>query len=213
MYVEIPIKASLPLAWEPPRNRYMRVILNLVHFSIFSISELLTERCFVFSASHITETETSLLKQNSPSPAALKIVILTTSSAVNDENLIQWWKSNQNNETSVSVSILLDIYITHRCPLLMAYITVLGWSSEHETYSNIILRRTRICRYYGLLFFGECTAVCHLPRQEVEFAACCLRILFSLCLFFLLSYIVAMMNTPFNFDVAFLNPVNPSSLK
>ena len=77
-----------------------------------------------FTLATITENETSLLRPNCPSSAALKVVVVTNSKAANDGNLIQWCTSNQNNDTSVSVIILLDIYITHKCLLLMTYITV-----------------------------------------------------------------------------------------
>ena len=66
-----------------------------------------------------------------PSPAALKVVIPTNSRGVNDENLIHWWVCNTNNETSFSVFILLDIYITHGHDLLTAYVTV--WDGAVNT--------------------------------------------------------------------------------
>ena len=44
------------------------------------------------------------------------------------------------------------------------------WSNQHDTYSNdIVLRMTRIRRYYGLLFFRVCTTACHLPGQVGNF--------------------------------------------
>ena len=130
---------------------------------------------------HIIETETSLLLPNSPSPATLKVVILTTSSADKDENLIQLCKYNKNYDTSVSVIILLDIHITHRCLLLMAYVTV--WDGAVITiHIQIVLFNagwesvdTMDC------YFGECATVCHLLRQVADFSAFCLRIFF--CIF------------------------------
>ena len=78
----------------------------------------------------------------------------------------------------------------------------LGWSSQYDTCSdNIVLRRTRIRRYYGFLFFGECAMVCHLPRQVGDFAACCLHILFSLNLF---SADVAVVYRDYDVRLAFL---------
>ena len=44
------------------------------------------------------------------------------------------------------------------------------WSNQHDTYSNdIVLRMTRIRRYYGLLFFRVCTTACHLSGQVGNF--------------------------------------------
>ena len=45
IHMEIPIKASLPPAWEPLWYRYMTVILTRGHLST---PALLTERCFLF---------------------------------------------------------------------------------------------------------------------------------------------------------------------
>ena len=69
-------------------------------------------------------TERCYTDWNLPSLAELKVINLTTSSAVNDENLIQSWICNKDNLASFSVIILLDINITFGCLLLMTYITV-----------------------------------------------------------------------------------------
>ena len=88
IHMEIPIKASLSLAWELPCYRYMTVIFTRVHFQLQNAGLCLRmwikytndwkRKEAALSASHITETQTSFLRPNCPSPAAPKVVILTT---------------------------------------------------------------------------------------------------------------------------------------
>ena len=67
-----------------------------------------------------------------------------------------------NNGSSASVIILLEMYITYRYLLLMAYITV--WDAAIDTrHVQIVLLSggresldTMSCS-----FFGECAEVCH----------------------------------------------------
>ena len=70
----------------------------------------------------------------------------------------------------------------------------LAWNSQHDIYSNcIVLRRTRIRRYFGLLFSGECAAVSHSLRQMVSQRVVCVFCSRNICSqLILLSRIVAM---------------------
>ena len=92
--MEIPIKAILLLAWEPPKIYASQWFYPHL---VSSTPVLLTDRSFVYIynwkqeeaalvASHITENWNLATPTKPPSPTALEVVILTTPSA---DNLIK----------------------------------------------------------------------------------------------------------------------------